>query len=77
MLASACASAGIDCRGPIAGISGVVSEAGDGPSEPVVAGLSKHNIPAFAGRVGDGVDAGLGGKLVLGGKAFAYIAQFS
>jgi hypothetical protein len=40
---------------------GVVGEAGDGPSQAMVAGPAEDGAAAFAGGVGDRADASFGG----------------
>ena len=52
-------------------MAGVVGKAGDGSAQAVVARPSEGDAAAFAGGVGDGRDAGLGGELVLGLEALA------
>lgn len=58
-------------------MTGVVGKADERQSQVLVAGPSEHNASAFAGGVGHGTDAGLGGKLVLRLEALAHVAEFS
>ncbi len=76
VLASALTGSAIDVCCPGRGMSRVVGEAGDGLSEVLVTGPSEHDAAAFAGGVGDGTDAGLGGELIFGGEALADVAEF-
>jgi len=75
MFTSALSGAAVDCAGPVGCMARVIGEAGDGESQVLVACPSEDDASAFAGGVGDGADAGLGGELVFGWEAFANVAQ--
>ncbi len=75
MVAAAGSGGGVDLGGPGRAVPGIVGEAGDGGAEAVVAGPSEDDAAAFAGGMGDGADARLGGELVFGLEALAYVAE--
>ena len=54
-----------------------VGAAGDGEAQALLAGPSEAGATGFAGGMCDETDAGLGGELVLGGEAFAHVAELS
>jgi hypothetical protein len=65
-----------DLGGPTRAVAGVVGEAGDCGAQAVVASPSEDDAAAFAGGVGDGTDAGLGGELVVAlDKARRYLSE--
>jgi hypothetical protein len=75
MVAPAGPGAAVDVGGPTRAVAGVVGEAGDCGAQAVVASPSEDDAAAFAGGVGDGTDAGLGGELVVALEALAHVAE--
>ncbi len=76
MIAATTACAAIDGLCPGRGMSRVVGKADDGSTQSSVAGPAKHDGTALAGLLGDRGAAGLHGKCVGRGKAFANAAEF-
>ena len=75
MIAASAASALVDVCCPRGCVSGVVGEAGDGPSQAMVACPAEDDTAALAGGVGDRADAGFGGEVVGAREALAHIAE--
>jgi hypothetical protein len=75
MVAPAGPGAAVDVGGPTRAVAGVVGEAGDCGAQAVVASPSEDDAAAFAGGVGDGTDAGLGGERVVALEALAHVAE--
>ena len=75
VLAAALAGSAIDERGPRAGVAGVIGEAGDGSTQPLVAGPSPADASRSSALVGDGSDAGLGGEVILALEAGALVTE--
>jgi hypothetical protein len=59
----------------MAGVSGVVGEAGDRRAQAVIAGPAEDDAAALARGVVDRTGAGLGGEEVGGGEALADVAE--
>src|SRR5512147_52933 len=74
MIAASAASALVDVCCPGGCVSGVVGEAGDGPSQAMVACPAEDDTAA-PGGVGDRADAGFGGEVVGAKEALAHIAE--
>lgn len=77
MPTSSAACAGVDSRGPSAGVAGVVRKAGQRGAQASVAGPSERDPAGLAGLSGDRGKAGIGGKLIGGQIAGAILAQLS
>src|SRR5262245_45768702 len=55
--------------GPGAGTAGVVGEAGDGATQPMIAGPAEGDAAVLARLIGYGTCTGLCGELIIGGVA--------
>lgn len=77
MPTSSATRAGVNSRGPCAGVARVVREAGQCGAQASVAGPSERDPAGLAGLASDRPEASIGGKLIGGQIAGAILAQLS
>ena len=75
MVAASAAGSSVDLLCPGGEVSGVVGEAGQCLAQSLVAGVAEADTAVFARLIGDGSDAGFGGKLIVGSKALRVVAE--